>query len=148
MIQQMLAIWSLVPLPFLKPAWTSGSSWFTYCCSLAWRILSITLLACEIVQLCYSLSNLWYCLSLGLEWTLFTPYSCSVAVCQCFLLVCEPLCFHLQSQYLVFTGHPVKGCWINKWMNTWSSWSVQGWVWMWGNNQAQMWGVLVGEQGR
>ena len=25
-IQQMLAIWSLVPLPFLNPAWTSGSS--------------------------------------------------------------------------------------------------------------------------
>ena len=42
-----LAIWSLVPLPFLKPAWTSGSSWFTYCWSLVWRILSITLLACE-----------------------------------------------------------------------------------------------------
>ena len=40
----MLAIWSLVPLPFLKPAWTSGSSQFTYCWSLAWRILSITLL--------------------------------------------------------------------------------------------------------
>ena len=47
MIQWMLAIWSLVPLPFLKPAWTSGSSWFMYCWSLAWRILSITLLACE-----------------------------------------------------------------------------------------------------
>ena len=47
MSQWMLAIWSLVPLPFLKPAWTSGSSWFTYCWSLAWRILSITLLACE-----------------------------------------------------------------------------------------------------
>ena len=44
MIQWMLAIWSLVPLPFLKPAWTSGSSWFTYCWSLAWSILSITLL--------------------------------------------------------------------------------------------------------
>ena len=29
----MLAIWSLVPLPFLKPAWTSGSSQFTYCWS-------------------------------------------------------------------------------------------------------------------
>ena len=43
----MLAIWSLVPLPFLKPAWTSGSSQFTYCWSLAWRILSITLLVCE-----------------------------------------------------------------------------------------------------
>ena len=48
MIQRMLAIWSLVPLPFLKPAWTSGISQFTYYSwSLAWRILSITLLACE-----------------------------------------------------------------------------------------------------
>ena len=47
-IQRMLAIWSLVPLPFLKPAWTSESSRFTYCWSLAWRILSITLLAYEI----------------------------------------------------------------------------------------------------
>ena len=43
-----LAIWSVVSLPFLKPAWTSGSSWAMYCWSLAWRILSITLLACEI----------------------------------------------------------------------------------------------------
>ena len=32
---------------FSKPAWTSGSSRFMYCWSLAWRILSITLLACE-----------------------------------------------------------------------------------------------------
>ena len=47
MIQWILAIGSLVPLPFLNPAWTSGSSWFTYCLSLAWRILSITVLACE-----------------------------------------------------------------------------------------------------
>ena len=47
MIQQMLAIWSLVTLPFLNPAWTSGGSRFTYCWSLAWRILSITLLSCE-----------------------------------------------------------------------------------------------------
>ena len=42
----MLAIWSLVPLPFLKPAWISGSSRFTYCRRLAWKILSITLLMC------------------------------------------------------------------------------------------------------
>ena len=46
-IQWMLAIWSLVLHLFLNPAWTSGSSSFTYCWSLAWRILSITLLACE-----------------------------------------------------------------------------------------------------
>ena len=37
----------LVPLPFLKPAWAYGSSQVTYCWSLTWRILSITLLACE-----------------------------------------------------------------------------------------------------
>ena len=52
MIQRMLAIWSLVPLPFLNPAWTSGSSQFTYYWSLTWRILSITLLACEMSADC------------------------------------------------------------------------------------------------
>ena len=57
MIQRMLAIWFLVPLTFLNPAWTSVSSWFTYCWRLAWRILSITLLACE----------MWHCLFGGLE---------------------------------------------------------------------------------
>ena len=30
MIQWILSIWSLVPLPFLNPAWTSVSSRFTY----------------------------------------------------------------------------------------------------------------------
>ena len=59
MIQRMLAIWSLVPLPFLKPAWTSGSSQFTYCWSLAWRILSITLLVCEMNAIVWFLSILW-----------------------------------------------------------------------------------------
>ena len=38
----MLAIWSLILLPFLNPAWQSGSSQFTHGWSLAWRILSIT----------------------------------------------------------------------------------------------------------
>ena len=47
MIQWMLAIWSLVPLPFLNPARTSGISQFIYRWSLAWRMFSITLLACE-----------------------------------------------------------------------------------------------------
>ena len=32
---------------FSKSSLTSGSSWFTYCWSLTWRILSITLIACE-----------------------------------------------------------------------------------------------------
>ena len=48
MIQHILAIPSLVPLPFLNPAWTSGSSRFIYGWSLAWRILIITFLVCEL----------------------------------------------------------------------------------------------------
>ena len=70
MIQQMLAIWSLLPLPFLNPAWTSGSSRFTYCWRLAWRILSITLLVCEmsaVVQLFeHSQTILWECQFFGI----------------------------------------------------------------------------------
>ena len=47
MIQQMLPIWSLVPLPFLNLGCTSGSPQFTYYLSLIWRILNSSLLACE-----------------------------------------------------------------------------------------------------
>ena len=48
--------------PFLNPALTSGSSWFMYWWSLAWRILSITLLACaaataKSLQLCPTLCD-------------------------------------------------------------------------------------------
>ena len=67
MIHLMLVIWSLVPLPFLNPAWTYGNSQFTYCWSLTGRILSITLLAYEKSAMCGSLNILWHCLSLGLE---------------------------------------------------------------------------------
>ena len=45
--QWRLAILSLAPLPFLSPAWTSGSSWFAWCWSLSCKILSVTLLAWE-----------------------------------------------------------------------------------------------------
>ena len=38
----MLAIWSLLPLPFRNPICTSGNSQVMYCWSLAWRIFSIT----------------------------------------------------------------------------------------------------------
>ena len=64
----MLTVWSLVPLLFLNPAYTSGSSQFTYCWSLTWKILSITLLVCA--ELSGSINILWHCHSLGLEWKL------------------------------------------------------------------------------
>ena len=69
MIQWMLAIWSLAPLPFLNPAWTSGNSQLTYCWSLAWRTLSITLRV-KWMQSCSSLFILWPCPSLELGWKL------------------------------------------------------------------------------
>ena len=72
----MLAIWFLVPLPFLRPAWTSGSSWFMYCWNLAWRILNITV-RCNFEHYCVRWVYLWdswsiflHCLSMGLEWKL------------------------------------------------------------------------------
>ena len=42
LMQRVLASWFLVPLPYLNTACTYGSSLFTYCWGLAWRILSIT----------------------------------------------------------------------------------------------------------
>ena len=57
MIQWMLAIWSLVPLPLQHPACTPGNSQFMYCWSLAWRILSIILLACEMSSIIWSFEH-------------------------------------------------------------------------------------------
>ena len=79
MIQQMLVIWSLVLLAFLNPAWTSGVWWFTYCWSLAWRILSITLLVCKMSAIVpYFEHSLAF--PLGLEWKL--TFSSPVATAE------------------------------------------------------------------
>ena len=88
MIQRILAIWSLVPLPFLKPAWTSESSRFMYCWSMAWRILSITLLACEmsaIVQYWASLALPFF--GIGMKTDLFQ--SCG----HCWVF---QICWHIE----------------------------------------------------
>ena len=72
----MLAIWSLVPLLFLNPAYTSGSSQFMYCWSLAWKILSIILLACEMItivqQFEYSLALPFF--GIGMKTDLFQSF--------------------------------------------------------------------------
>ena len=71
MIQWMFAIWSLVPLPFLNPAGTSGSSRFTYCWRLAWRILSITLLAACEMSIIFLIKFIYF------NWRLITLQYCS-----------------------------------------------------------------------
>ena len=73
-IQWMLAVWSLVLLPLLTLACTSGSPQFAYCWSLAWRIFSITLLACEMSKIvwyfCINFKNLKYVLILSSSWNI------------------------------------------------------------------------------
>ena len=86
-IQRMLTIWSVVPLPFLNPARTSGISQFMSCQSLAWRILSITLLACEMSTTVQNI--LLHCLSLGLEWKLTFFQSCG----HCWVF---QICWHIE----------------------------------------------------
>ena len=131
MIQWMLAIWSLVPLPFLKPAWTSGSSRFTYCWSLAWRILSITLLACDTLS------------SPMLSWAV----SCSSVLTNkggqenttC-VESGDPVCSGQPVEGLIFPGGPLEPWWLvleqassqvggsmpcslfNTWCPRWSTW--------------------------
>ena len=66
-----VAVWDLISgsLPFLNPAWTSRTSWFMYCWSLAWRILSITLLVCEMSAVEHSLALPFF--GIGMKTDLF-----------------------------------------------------------------------------
>ena len=55
----MLAIWSLVPLPFLKPAWTSGSSWI------------MVLLKPGLENFEYYFTSVWYECNCVIMWAFF-----------------------------------------------------------------------------
>ena len=59
-IQWMLAIWSLVPLPFLNPSCTPGSSQFTYCWSLSLKY-------CD-----HNLTSMWNECNCTVIWTFFS----------------------------------------------------------------------------
>ena len=102
MIQRMLAIWSLVLLPFLKPAWTSedhsshiAEAWLGEFWALLYQRV-------RWVQLCSSLSILWHCLSLGLEWKL--TFSTPVATAELIALISANfvvMWIHLQSFHML-----------------------------------------------
>ena len=95
MIHPMLTIWSLVPLPFLTPAWTSGSSWFMYCWSLAWRILNHYFASvwdecnCAVVWAFFGIAFLW-------DWNENWPFpAVGHWVCQiCWHIECSTLLQH------------------------------------------------------
>ena len=91
MIRQMLAIWSLVPLPFLKPAWTMevhGSHIAEAWLGEFWALLYYCV---RWVQLCSSLSILWHCLSLGLgmKTDLFQSWGHCWVFRICWLIECS-----------------------------------------------------------
>ena len=74
---------------FSKSSLNIWSSWFTYCWSLAWRILSITLLACEMSAIVwsfeYSLALLFF--GIGMKTDLFQ--SCG----HCWV---SQICWHIE----------------------------------------------------
>ena len=78
MIQQMLAIWSLIPLPSLNPTWTSGSSWVAY-------NLSLTSPTWRGFQFQKNSSKIFLCVSIDGE-----IRSCPKAALDCFSLVSYP----------------------------------------------------------
>ena len=104
-IQRMLAIWSLLPLPFLKPSWTSGTSQIKGCWSLAWRILSITLRACEmsaIVQFEHSLALPFF--GIGMKSDLFQSFG----HCRVF-----QICWHIKCSTFTASFFRIwNSCWI------------------------------------
>ena len=115
MIQQMLAIWSLVPLPFLKPAWTAGSSWFTYCWSLAWRILSITLLAYVCIHIA-----LYVCMCIR-----YVHIHCCCSVPQSCPNICNPMdCSTPDFPLLQSPRACSSPCSLSQWCNPAGSSSV------------------------
>ena len=77
MTLRLLAIWSPVPLPFLNLAWTSGISQYMYCWSLAWWILSITLLECEMSAIVQQFEHSLALPSFGIEIKTDLSQSCS-----------------------------------------------------------------------
>ena len=71
MIQWILAIWYLVPLPFLNSACASRRTWFTNWWSLAWRILNMILLICEISAIVWLCSLALPFFGVGMKMDLF-----------------------------------------------------------------------------
>ena len=129
-------------MPFLNPAWTSGGSRFMYCWSLAWRILSITLLACEMSPIVWQFEH-------SLDWKLtfsstvataeFSKFAgiLSATLSQHSLLrfeITQPEFHHLNYFFVVMLpkAHLTSHSWMygSRWMITpsWSSGSLKSFL--------------------
>ena len=95
-----VAVWSLFPLPFLNPAWTSGSSWFTLCWSLACKILSMTLLAWEMSAVVRWLAHSLVLPFLGIGMRIGLFQSCG----HCWVF---QICYHIECNTLMTSSFRV-----------------------------------------
>ena len=100
----MLAIWSLVPLLFPNPACSSESSRFTYCWSLSWRILRISLLACEMSSVVWYFEHSLASLFFGIQ--MKTDFFQSFGYCWVF-----QICWHTECSILTASSFRVCNSW-------------------------------------
>ena len=110
----MLTIWSLVPLPCLNPTWTSGSSQFTYYWSIAWRILNITLLVCEMSAIVWLVEHSLVLPFFGIRMKIDLFQSCG----HCWVF---QICWHIECS--TFTA---SSCLFTYMQST--SWEMIGWM--------------------
>ena len=103
-IQQMLAILSLAPLPFLNPACTSGSFQFPYCWSLSWRILSITLLACEMSAIIQQFEHSLALPFFGIRMKTDLFQSCG----HCWVF---QICWHIECSTFTAKSYKIRNSW-------------------------------------
>ena len=118
MIQWILAIWSLVPLPFLNPAWTSGISQFMYCWSLTWRILSITLLVGKMNAIVWQFEHSLALPFLGIGMKTYLFQSCGhcwvFQICrhtECSTLIASSFRILNSSAGILFASYDGSGFW-------------------------------------
>ena len=139
MIQWMLATWSLVPLPFLNPVWTSGSSWFTWCWSLAGTVLSMTLLSWEMGAIVRWLEHSLVLPFLGIGMRIDLFQSCGH--CWVFQICWRIECNTWKESYDQPRRHIEKQrhYFVNKGPSTQGYAFSSGHVWIWELNYKESW---------
>ena len=89
---------------FSKASLKSGSSWFTFCWSLAWRILDITSLACEMSAILWYSKRSLALLFLGIEMKTDLFQSCG----HCWVF---QICWHIECSTFTASSFRIWNSW-------------------------------------
>ena len=115
MVQWMLAIWSLVPLPFLNPAIIAGSSRFMYC----WSLSSVQLLSCVWLFVTPWTAACQGSLCIINSWTLLKLMSIELVMSYIRLILWHPLLL-LPSVFPSISGFSSDSVLSIRWPKCWS----------------------------